>query len=34
VAGPNTAFSNDESLRATVEASAKAAASQLSRSSV
>lgn len=34
VAGPNTAFSNDESLRATVEASVKAAASQLSRSSL
>lgn len=34
VAGPNTAFASDDTLRATVEASVKAAASELSRSSL
>jgi DNA-binding IclR family transcriptional regulator len=34
VAGPNTAFSSDESLRETVEISVKAAADALSRSSL
>ena len=34
VAGPNSAFTNDDTLRASVEASVKAAASELSRSSL